>query len=93
MNDFVCVANHHHCVDQLYLGKSIDEPEKIVDFIKVRFPSDCDQQYRVDMPDTDLVVLYKKEDHTTQESKWIVLAIISCKVSLHGRETDLHFGQ
>ncbi len=78
-------------IKEIESGKSIDEPEKIIDFIKVRFPSDCDQQYRVDLPDTDLVVMYKKEDHVTEESKWIVLAIVSCKVSLHGRETESTF--
>lgn len=68
-----------------------EHKEKIIDFIKVRFPTDCSQEYRLDLPDTDLIVLYRKKNHDGSTMQWYVLGIISCKVSFHARETESTF--
>ncbi len=68
-----------------------DYKEKVLDFIRVRFPTDCAQGYRLDLPDTDLVVLYRKKNHDGFTIQWYVLGIISCKTSFHSRETESTF--
>lgn len=81
-------------LSDLESASSIVEPEykhSVLEFIKVRFPTDCEQEYRIDLPDTDLIVLYQKKRHDGFTEKWYVLGIISCKTSFHARETEATF--
>jgi BsaWI restriction endonuclease type 2 len=78
-------------VGEIESDKNIESREQILEYIKVRFPNDCEQSFHVDLPDTDILILYRKEDNITKMVKWYILAIVSCKVSFHARETEATF--
>jgi BsaWI-like restriction endonuclease len=71
--------------------RSIEQREQILEYIKVRLPNDCSQTNYVHLPDTDILILYRKQDTTREDVKWFILGIISCKVSFHARETEAAF--
>ncbi|MXX21374.1 MAG: hypothetical protein F4Z46_06320 [Cenarchaeum sp. SB0667_bin_13] len=69
----------------------IEHKKDILKFIRVPFPNDCAQDYRLYMPDTNLFVLYKQGRHGSNVYRWLVLGIVSCKTSFHARETESTF--
>ena len=64
---------------------------EILEYAKLPIRNPCEQKYEMVLPDTDVIVYYKRKDHSGNVEKNFQLATVSCKVSFHGRETESTF--
>jgi len=62
--------------------------QRVMDFTRVPVKRRCDQTQLEDYPDLDLFALMRPSQG---EDLWRLLAIISCKVSFHARDTEATF--
>lgn len=65
--------------------------ERLIEYVKVGVKNPCFQEHITTLPDTDILLVYKKEDMSTESIEWHPLYIVSCKTSFHARETEALF--
>lgn len=73
------------------LGKTNKEYEEILAYAETPIRSPCNQNFNMELPDTDVLVYYIHRDFSGKPQRYIHLATISCKVSFHGRYTEPAF--
>ena len=79
-------------IPELRRAAKVDpELNRIYEYAKLPFQHPCDQNYQMILPETDLMIFSLKKDHEGTVTTRILLATLSSKVSLHGRETESLF--